>query len=252
MRKIWLFLILATITVSVQYDTTAQTNNTRKYRNKANDPVGKLSYSRKLRWANDLVRQGSYFNAIDYYQQLKQDDERNPFLTYALANCYRFTRDYVPAAHYYAEAYALAKKVYPLAPYWEAVMLKQQGEYQAAINRFNQFIDDNKKTTASGGNTVNPNQLIQNDPDRTISAKTMKEMKKRALTEIEGCKKAINSIKDPQPVTIINCGPNVNTTGTELSPLPLGDTAILFSTMGKDAVLESNGYDKLHYKEHFL
>jgi len=251
MRKNWLFLILATIFVTVQYDSIAQTKNTRKYRNKANDPVGKLSDSRKLRWADDLVRQGSYFNAIDYYQQLKQDDERNPYLTYQLAFCYRATRDYVPSAHYYAEAYALAKKIYPLAPYWEGLMLKQQGEYQAAINAFNQFLDDNKKTAAST-NTVNPDPLIQNDPERTVTAKMMKEMKKRAKTEIEGCNMAINSIKDPKAVTIINCGPNVNTTFTELSPLPLGDTALVFSTMGRNAVIESEGYDKLHYKEHFL
>ena len=252
MRKNWLFLFLATIIVTVQYDSIAQTNNNRKYRNKANDPVGKLSDSRKLRWADDLVRQGSYFNAIDYYLQLKQDDERNPYLTYQLAYCYRATRDYVPAAHFYAEAYALAKKVYPLAPFWAGVMLKQQGEYKSAIEALNQFLADNKKTTASGGNATNPNPLIQNDPERTVTAKAMKEMKKRAVTEIQGCEMAIKSIKDPMPVTIINCGPNVNTTFTELSPLPLGDTALLFSTMGRNAVIESNGYDKLHYKEHFL
>ena len=81
MRKNWLFLILATIIVTVQYDANAQTKNARKYRNKANDPVGKLDDPRKLRWADDLYRQGSYFNAVDYYQQLKAEDERNPFLT---------------------------------------------------------------------------------------------------------------------------------------------------------------------------
>src|ERR1700722_14144111 len=106
MRKNWLFLILATIIVTVQYDANAQTKNIRKYRNKDNDPIGKLSDARKLRYADDLYGEGSYFNAVDYYQQLKADDERNPYLTYQLADCYRFTRDYVPAAHYYLEAYA--------------------------------------------------------------------------------------------------------------------------------------------------
>jgi outer membrane protein OmpA-like peptidoglycan-associated protein len=93
---------------------------------------------------------------------------------------------------------------------------------------------------------------VFDDPERTVTAKAMKEMKKRANTELQGCEMAIKSVKDPQPVTIINCGPNVNTTFTELSPLPLGDTALLFSTMGRNANVESNGYDKLHYKEHFL
>ncbi len=251
MRKNWLFIILATLVVTVQYEANAQTKNTRKYRSKANDPVGKLSDSRKLRWADDLFRQGSYFNAIDYYQQLKAADERNPYYTYQLAFCYRATRDYVPAAHYYLEVYALDKKDYPLSSYYGAQMLKQQGEYQAAINTFNQFLLDNKKTSASSTN-ADIDQAILNDGDRTVSPKMMKILKKKAKVEIDGCNMAIKSIKDPKPVTMLNCGPNVNTIYTELSPLPLGDTALLFSTMGRNAVIEANGYDKLKYKEHFL
>jgi outer membrane protein OmpA-like peptidoglycan-associated protein len=253
MRKNWLFLILATIIVTVQYDANAQTNNIRKYRNKDNDPVGKLSDNRKLRYADDLYGEGSYFNAIDYYQQLKSDDERNPYLSYQLADCYRFTRDYVPAAHYYQEVYGLAPKVYPLANYYAGLMLKQQGEYQAAINTFNQFLEDNKKTSAgAGGNDKGLDPIIARNGDRSPNPKTLKEIKKRCVMEIEGCKMAISSIQSPQPVTMVNAGPNVNTSYTELSPLPLGDTALLFSTQGRNAIIESEGYDKLHYKEHFL
>lgn len=251
MRKNWLVLILATFIVTVQYDANAQTKNNRKYRNKANDPVGKLDDPRKLRWADDLYRQGSYFNAVDYYQQLKALDERNPFLTYRLAECYRFVRDYVPAAHYYAEAYALDKKDYPLSNYYAGQMLKQQGEYQAAIAAFKTFLADNKKS-ASGGNQNVVSQKIADDPDRNPSPKEMKKIKKKAQVEIAGCEMAIKSVKNPEPFTVINAGPNINTSYTELSPYPLGDSALLFSTMGRNAVIEANGYDKLKYKEHFL
>jgi len=251
MRKNWLFLVLATIIVTVQFDANAQVKNNRKYRNKANDPVGKLSDERKLRWADDLYRQGSYFNAIDYYQQLKQDDERNPFLTYRLAECYRFTRDYVPSAHYYAEVYALDKKDYPLSNFYAGLMLKQQGEYAAATACFTQFLIDNKKLS-SGANQNVVSQVIANDPDRSPNPKEMKKFKKKAQVEIDGCDMAVKSIKEPEPFTVVNAGPNVNTPYTELSPYPLGDSALLFSTMGRNAVIEANGYDKLQYKEHFL
>jgi outer membrane protein OmpA-like peptidoglycan-associated protein len=246
MRKNWLLLILATIIVFVQYDANAQSKNEKKYRNSANDPISKLSDTKKLNWADYLYRTGSYFNAVDYYQQLKADDERNPYITYQLATCYRYTRDYVPAAHYYTEAYDLAKKVYPLAAYYAALMLKQQGEYVAAIASFQKFLDDYKKVPAEDRNP------IVNDPERNPSPKTYKEFKKRAAMEIEGCKMAIASIKDPKPFTVVNAGPNVNTSFTELAPYPLGDSALLFSTMGRNAVIESDGYDKLNYKEHFL
>src|ERR1700744_221147 len=103
MRKNWLFLILATILVTVQYDSFAQLKKEQKYRNKANDPIGNLSDDKKLRWADELYKEGSYFNAMDYYQQLLAKDERNPYLAYMLADCYRATRDYVPSAHYYMQ-----------------------------------------------------------------------------------------------------------------------------------------------------
>lgn len=211
MRKNWLLFILAIVFVTTQNDATAQQQK-EKYRNKANDPVKELSYSKKLIWADDLFKAGSYFNAIEYYQQLKQEQERNPYLTYQLAECYWYTRDYVPAAHYYGEVFALAPKLYPEATFKEAMMLKMQGEYDAAIAQFNKFIKDNPKT--------------------------YKKAKLRAKKEIEGCNMALNTIKDPQPVTMKNAGPNINSAYTELSPYPLGDTAILFATMSQNQVIE--------------
>jgi len=225
MRKNWLFLFLAIILVTVQYDAHAQAQKD-KYRNKANDPVEKLPYYKKLRWADGLFRAGSYFNAIDYYQQLKQEQERNAYLTFQLAECYMMTRDYVPASHYYHEVYTYAPKIYPEAIYREAVMLKQQGEYQASIATFNKFIADNPKT--------------------------YKKLKKRALREIEGCNMAMNSIKDPQPVNVINAGPNVNSAYTELSPYPLGDTALLFSSMRQNSEVEVDKRKRDEYMARFM
>lgn len=204
MRKIWLFFILA-ILVSTQFDANAQQQRRDKYRNKANDPVANLPYYKKLRWADNLFREGSYFNAIEYYLQLKQEQERNPYLMYQLAECYLLTRDYVPAARYYGEAYATAPRIYPEALYKQAVMTKMQGKYDDAISMFNKFIADNPKT--------------------------FKKLKQNATRQIEGANMAMNSIKEPQQVNVINAGPNVNSAYTELAPYPLGDTALLFATM---------------------
>ncbi len=212
MRKNWLLLILATVLVTIQFDANAQQQRKEKYRNKADDPVSKLPYYKKLRWADGLYREGSYFNAIEYYQQLKQEDERNPYLTYQLAECYWMTRDYAPAAAYFSEVYSIAPKMYPEAIFKSALMLKQQGRYEDAIVQFNKFIADNPKT--------------------------FKKEKKRALREIEGCNMAMNSVKDPQAVTIVNAGPNVNSAYTESAPYPLGDTTLLFSSMRQNNIAE--------------
>jgi outer membrane protein OmpA-like peptidoglycan-associated protein len=92
------------------------------------------------------------------------------------------------------------------------MMLKMQGEYDRAITQFNKFITDNPKT--------------------------FKKLKLRAKREIEGANMALNSIKDPIPVTMLNAGPNVNSAYTELSPLPLGDTALMFATMRQNSVVD--------------
>jgi OmpA-OmpF porin, OOP family len=226
MRKNWLLLILATIFVCIHNDVNAQQQQKEKYRNKANDPVTQLPYYKKLRWADDLFKAGSYFNAIEYYQQLKQEQERNPYLTYQLAESYWMTRDYVPAAHYYGEAFALAPKLYPEATFKEAMMLKMQGDYPNAIARFNKFISDNPKT--------------------------FKKLKLKAKREIEGANMATNSIKDPISVTMVNAGPNVNSAYTELSPYPLGDSAILFATMRQNSVIEVNKRKREEYMSRLM
>lgn len=226
MRKNWLLLLLATILVSVNFDAAAQRQYEDKYRNKADDPVSKLPYYKKLRWADGLFRQGSYFNAIEYYQQLKQEQPRNPYLAYQLAECYQLTRDYEPSAHYYGEVYGMASKLYPEAAYKQAMMLKQAGDYDNAIAMFNQFIEDNPKT--------------------------QKALKKRSLREIEGCKIATNSMMDPQPVTIKNAGPNVNSAYTESAPYPLGDTALMFSTMRQNDLVEVDKKKRETYMSRFM
>jgi len=211
--------------VSVQYDAQAQQQK-EKYRNKANDPVKKLPYYKKLRWADGLFKAGSYFNAIEYYQQLLQEQPRNPYLIYQLAECYWFTRDYSPAAKHYTDAYAIAPKLYPEAIYKQAMMLKMQGSYDTSIATFKKFIADNPKT--------------------------FKKLKKRAQREIDGANMGKTSMNDPIAVTMKNAGPNVNSAYTELSPYPLGDTALLFSSMVQNSVVEVDKRRRSEYMARFM
>lgn len=226
MRKNWLLLLLASIfVVSTQYDAGAQ-GQKEKYRNPANDPVTRLPYYKKLRWADGLFREGSYFNAIEYYSELLAEQPRNPYLVYQLAECYYFSRDYVPAAQNYAYVYSLASKLYPEAKFKEAQMLKMQGLYDSSIHAYQKFIADNPKT--------------------------YKKLKKTALREIDGCNMGKNSINDPVAVTIKNAGPNVNSAYTELSPYPLGDTALLFSSMNQNKVIEKDKRNRANYMARFM
>ncbi len=223
-RKSLLYLFSAFLLVAVIQDEALAQKE--KYRNKANDPVAQLGYEKKLRWADGLFKSGSYYNAYDYYLQLLQEQPRNPYLNYQAAECAWYMRDYVPAARYYGFVYSLSSALYPEAIYKEALMLKMQGEYNQAIERFQKFIDDNPKT--------------------------FKQLKKRANRDIEGCKMALNSINNPIPASVKNLGPNVNTAYTELSPYPLGDTALLFATMKSNNLVEIGKERREDYVSRFV
>lgn len=223
-RKSVVFFIAALLFTAVfQENAIAQKD---KYRDKANDPVAKLGYEKKLRWADGLFSSGSYFNAVDYYSQLLEEQPRNPYLNYQIAECYYFLRDYIPAAEFYGRTYGMASAVYPESVYKEAIMLKMSGEYDRAVTRFQKFIDDNPKT--------------------------YKNLKKRAQTEIEGCLMAKESMSNPIPATIKNAGANINTAYTELAPYPLGDTALLFATMKSNQLVDANKEKRADYVSRFM
>jgi outer membrane protein OmpA-like peptidoglycan-associated protein len=225
-----LLLVISFFSTSI-YNVNAQSKRKVEVRNKANDPMRRLTPERELSLALGLLGQGAYFDAIDYFQSLKEKDERNPFLSYSLAECYARTRDYVPSAHYYVEAYNIDRKDYPISSFYAGLMFKQQAEYQQAIKWFTIFLADNKKTSSQ----------VVDIYGRIPDQKIFKDLKKRAQVEIDGCIMAMNSIKEPEPVNIFNAGPNVNSAYTELSPYPLGDTALLFSTVNPKKVAWSTG-----------
>ena len=214
------FLILSLITVLINFGTVSV-----KAGNKE-DPAINLPFAKKLKLANGLYKVGSFYSAEQYYAQLKKEQPRNPYITYMIAECFRMTRDYPSAADFYLEAYSLAPEMYPEAPFKEGQMRKQNGDYVRAIERFEFF-----RTNYKGKN---------------------KKMKIFTTREIEGCTMAINSLNEPGRAFVKNAGPNVNTAYTELSPLPLGDTALLFSTMDQNKLIDPNLTKKKDYVARFM
>ncbi|RYD98148.1 MAG: tetratricopeptide repeat protein [Sphingobacteriales bacterium] len=178
-RKPILFLLAATLAfTSVQTnDVLAQSREKDKYGKRADDPVAKLGYQKKLRWADGLFKEGSFSNAEEYYAQLLNEQPRNPYLKYQIAECQWNLRDYGPAAKSYGEAYDIAKAVYPEAKYKQALMLKMNGDYEAAIAAFEKFKADNPKPT-----------------------KELKPLVKQSNVEIKGCHLGIRSMANPEAI----------------------------------------------------
>ncbi len=190
------------------------------------DPAAKLPFRKKLAWANSLFKSGSFYSAEEYYAQLNKEQPRNPYVTYMLAECLLLQRDYPPAAGFYAETYALAPDLYPDCPYKEGQMRKQNGDYEKAIECFKTYIKN-----YHGKN---------------------KKMKLYAQREIDGCEMAIASWNNPGRAFVKNAGPNVNSAYTESAPLPLGDTALLFSTMAQNKIVVVNQDKRKDFVSRFM
>jgi OmpA-OmpF porin, OOP family len=189
------------------------------------DPASKLPFTKKIKWADELYRVGSFTTAKEYYIQLKKEQPRNPYLAWMIAECATLERDYPVASDFYSEAFALASDIYKEAPFKEGMMRKMNGDYDKAIERF-QFYKDSYKGK---------------DKKRKLDAQA----------QIDGCKMALASLNDPGRAYIKNAGPNVNTIYTELSPMPLGDTALLFSTMNQNVLGEAGRDNKRDYMARF-
>jgi len=187
------------------------------------DLIARLPFAKKMRVAEGLYRAGSFDNASKYFGQLKREQPRNAYLAMMLAECARQSRDYPPAAKYYREAYELAPGLYPTNPYKEADMLKSNGQYQDAIDRINFFL---------------------NNPMYKVKDKKLRAM---AMRLRDGADMAMKSLAEPEPVYVKNAGPNVNTIATEGAPMPLGDTALLFSTMNVNQIIDVKKVNRADY-----
>ncbi len=185
------------------------------------DLISKLPFAKKMSVAKDLFRDGSYYNAEKYFFQLKQEQPRNPYLAMMLAETYEKNRDYPKAADMFRNAYDLAPALYPNFPYREALMLKADGKYPEAKARLVYFLANFKSKD--------------------------KKMKIYAQRQMDGCDMALKSLANPDPVFVKNAGPNINTAFTESSPLPLGDTALVFSTMNSNKLVETNRDKRADY-----
>src|SRR5690625_2398889 len=226
MKRIWLvFTVMSSLFVFTEANNEIHAQRS-KYTDKSNDPVQKLGYEKKLRWADKLFSLGSFNNAVEYYQQLLKEQPRNPYLVYQIAEGSWFQRDYKIAATNYEYAYSLAPAIYPEALYKYALMLKMQGRYDEAIEQIERYLEEN---------------------DRKLDKKTIQ----RVNTEIKGCEMAKNSMNNPLPATVKNLGENVNTAYTELSPIPLGDTALLFASMNANQLVDVENSRREDYVSRF-
>ncbi len=179
-----------------------------KKRRRDDGPAHNLPFDKKLDFANELFASGSFYNAIEFYEELRSEQPINPYVNYMLAESYHRTRNYPMAATNYRRAYETAPEEFKDARFKMAMMYKQAGEYETSRKIFMDFIQD---------------KTVKN-----------KKLKKLAEVHIQGIDLAEKSLSNQGSYYVKNAGPNINKAYTELSPMPLGDSILVFSSIRKE------------------
>ncbi|MBC8172477.1 MAG: OmpA family protein [Chitinophagales bacterium] len=177
------------------------------------DEGKKVKVSRQVLLADELVRSGSYYNAIDIYLVEYQKDD-DVYTAFQLANAYYLARDYKNSEPWFKKVWDKEPVDYPKAHYYYAMSLKMNGKYDAALTEFTNF----KKTKMKGSDAV--------------------QFKRNAKNEAKGCELAKLLAAEPLTMEITHLGANINNNYTDFSPTydPKTQNLVYASLVSKEVI----------------
>jgi len=166
-----------------------------------------LNWRQHLKMAEQLLQNSDYANAGEHYRQAWKQKPKHKEYIFKAGECFYTIRDYQNAADCYRHV-AKDLEVYPLVGLKYGRALKQTGEYDKAIEAFQDFI-----TRYEG-------------QDKTLVSAVVQ-------TELRGCELAqkLAATTDSElPARIIHPGDAINTPETEFGPFPFSDDILYFSS----------------------
>jgi outer membrane protein OmpA-like peptidoglycan-associated protein len=180
---------------------------------KAQDfPIQNLSFKKSLKMADYLYSIGSFYNASQYYEAVDQKQAGNAYVINQVADCQFKLRDYKAAEEWYKKLVDLNDSGYPMAPYQYGQTLMYNGKYDEAKKVFDKFSKEYKGPESQ-------------------------KYRKLAKNQAKGCDFAMQKLAKPDTVKVTHIGSTVNNPYTDFSPLPLGDTALLFASLKSDSII---------------
>lgn len=168
-----------------------------------------------IKVADTYFADRDYYGAAIYYRRAMLLDSNNVDLIYKYAEALRNYNEYPKAEKYYAVVYKLDRgTTYPLALYWQSVMLKHMGDYKNAKKNFKRC-----------------ERYFKKDKNDFYYKKIIQEQKSCDVAEILK--------KDTLPLEVKNLGSTINTTDSEFSAALL-DSTLYFSSLRGKAITENN------------
>ena len=188
---------------------------------KADDKEGHYNNTKKIMLADALMQSGSYYNAIDYYLEVYNDDKKID-VAYKLANAYYLARDYKNSEKWYKTVWDAAKDKYPDAEYYLAMSLKANAKYDAAKTEFKGF----QKNSKAKGTDI-------------------PALKRDAKNQEKGCDLALALVAQPIKVNIEHLNSDVNHNYTDFSPSYDPDNNLTYASLVADEPIDLGATKKV-------
>ena len=195
------------------------------------------SKTKVIRKAGDKAfKKGDFFGATAYYKKFLHDNDsliqkggmmagrfQNLHVKYQfkLAEAYRLSRDYYKAEKMYLLVFKSKPKKYPKSQFHLAHMQMMNGKYSKAKENFLQF-----------------KKAYKDAPDASYYKKILK-------LYVAGCEAAPTILDDTLDIKIHHPDTSINKAHVELSPLPLNDSTLLYSSLRSDTIVYLNMDDSL-------
>ena len=185
----------------------------------------KVKWRKKLKLATELEKQGSYYNAAEYYEDVLKEKPDNIKVMHQLALINMGLRDYKSAEKYYRLEEDKDPKKWPNDKYFLAQMQKMNGKY-----------DDAKKSYQ---------EYLKSDLD-----KDDKSYKALAKIGIEGCDSSVVWLANPNKVRVDH-EDAINCVTTDFSPKALKDGRIMYGSLASDTATVITKNTKDYYAKIF-
>tara|TARA_B110000259_G_scaffold87370_2_gene101714 strand:- start:9787 stop:11922 length:2136 start_codon:yes stop_codon:yes gene_type:complete len=213
-----LFAIFFSVFATAQVDEEIYNSKTKVIRKagdkafKNGDFFGSLSYYKKFLKDNDeLIAKGGFLSGR--YQVLKLKYQ------YKMANALRLSRDYHKAEKVYSAVFEEKPDKYPKAQFYLAHMQLMNGKYKKAKENFLAF-----------------KKVYRDAADSGIYRSWVK-------LYVASCDAAPVVLEDTLDVRIYHPDTSINKAHVELSPLPLNDSMLLYSSLRSDSIVYVNAED---------
>ncbi len=229
-----LFLLSGSINTFAQEATesttetaTEEKNNTTEELTTPEDKAAAMGFKKQRRLGKKLSKEGSYYNAAEYYTMALAKKPNKVSVAWELAELNFLMRDYARAEKNYAKVKESGKKKYRTVSYQLGLSQKMQGKYETAIESFNDFSSAKVKKSQEG-------------------------MKRWSRMEKAGCILGLELDTVKARYEVINAGDGINGEFTEFSPYPKSKKTLYYSALISNSAIDlSSAKDVNRYSRIF-